>query len=128
MSAQQEKRKEHLAFLVQVRKNPAILNSTHPDIVHYYKEKAGIVDSKNQPQTSSARMSNRGLGISIGIDENSNLDQVVDFAFRLQIMKNNGAINQEFWQIAAESIQVWLLDKNLNWTSFLESMRERVAA
>jgi hypothetical protein len=115
-------------FLIQLRNNPTILDKYHPDVVRHWKEQAGIVDAKIQSQATSVRISNRGLGISIGIDENSNLDQVVDFAFRLQIMRSNGVVNQDFWKLGAESIKEWLSAHDSNWTSFLESMKAQVSA
>ena len=115
-------------FLIQLRNNPTILDKYHPDVVRHWKEQAGIVDAKIQSQATSVRISNRGLGISIGIDENSNLDQVVDFAFRLQIMRSNGVVNQDFWKLGAESIKEWLSAHDSNWTLFLESMKAQVSA
>ena len=78
-------------------------------------------------KTTSFRLSNRGVGVSIGITEDSTINQVIDFAFRLQMMRSAGIISQEFWLIGAKSIQEWLADNNMDWNSLLASMKEQVA-
>ena len=77
---------------------------------------------------SSARSLNKGVGVSIQIDENSNIDQVIDFAFRLQMMLDSGAIAQDGWKLGTESIQRWLTSNQMTWAQFLSTMKEQVAS
>lgn len=77
---------------------------------------------------SSARSLNKGVGVSIQIDENSNINQVIDFAFRLQMMLDSGAIAQDGWKLGTESIQRWLTSNQMTWAQFLSTMKEQVAS
>ena len=77
---------------------------------------------------SSARSLNKGVGVSIQIDENSNIEQVIDFAFRLQMMLDSGAIAQDGWKLGTESIQRWLKSNQMTWAQFLSTMKEQVAS
>jgi hypothetical protein len=113
-------------WIIKIRSNPTVLNSLHPDIAQFWLKQASINET-TIAKTTAMRISHKGLGISIGITEDSNINQVIDFAFRLQMMRSAGTISQDFWRIGAESIQQWLSDNDMDWNSLLSSMKGSVA-
>jgi len=106
--------------------NPAKLDALPRSVAQFWRKEFST--NITVTKVSSAHNLSKGVGISIQIDENSNIDQVVDFAFRLQMMLNSGAISQDVWQTGAQSIQYWLSSKAMTWADFLSSMKAQVAA
>jgi hypothetical protein len=106
--------------------NPAKLDSLPRSVAQMWRKQWGI--DATVKSISSARSLNKGVGVSIQIDENSNIDQVIDFAFRLQMMLNSGAIAQDGWKLGTESIQRWLTSNQMTWAQFLSTMKEQVAS
>lgn len=119
------------AWIRKIQSDPSVLDHMNPEGARFWLEEAGLikktVTKTTITQTTSVRALNKGVGVSIQIDENSTLDQVIDFAFHLQMMRSAETISQEVWQIGADSIQHWLSDNDMNWKSFLASMKSSVA-
>lgn len=117
---------EFEAWKAECIANPAKLDSLPKSVAQMWRKQWGIdATIKN---ISSARSLSKGVGISIQIDDNSNIDQVIDFAFRLQMMLNSGAIAQDGWKSGADSIQHWLSSHQMTWEQFLSTMKEQVAS
>ena len=117
---------EFEAWKAECIANPAKLDSLPKSVALMWRKQWGI--DATVKSISSARSLNKGVGISIQIDENSNIDQVIDFAFRLQMMLNSGAIAQDGWKLGTESIQLWLTSNQMTWAQFLSTMKEQVAS
>lgn len=113
-------------FLNNVRKNPAILDSLPKGAADVWRKAAGL--DKPVKQTSAARISTTDLGFSLQIDERSTLEQAIDFTLQLQMMLNLGVINQEIWTMGVSSIQAWMLENSMDWSTFLPEMEKAVAA
>jgi hypothetical protein len=114
------------AWILKIQADSTVLDSCHPESARFWREQAGITKT-TITQKTSVRALNKGVGVSIQIDENSTLDQVIDFAFHLQMMRSAETISQEVWQIGADSIQHWLSGNDMDWKSFLASMKSSVA-
>jgi hypothetical protein len=117
---------EFEAWKAECIANPAKLDSLPRSVAQMWRKQWGI--NATVKSISSARSLNKGVGVSIQIDENSNIDQVIDFAFRLQVMLNSGAISQDGWKLGTESIQRWLTSNQMTWAQFLSTMKEQVAS
>jgi len=106
--------------------NPSKLDALPKSVAQFWRKQFGI--GAAVINISSARSLSKGVGISIQIDETSNINQVIDFAFRLQMMLGSGAIDQEMWQAGTQSIQCWLKSNEMTWAQFLSTMKEQVAS
>jgi hypothetical protein len=118
-------------WILHIQEDSRLLNYMRPERARYWRKQAGLISTTltetTVTQTTSIRVLNKGVGVSIQIDETSTLDQVIDFAFHLQMMRSAETISQEIWQSGADSIQQWLSNNGMDWNSFLAAMKSSVA-
>jgi hypothetical protein len=106
--------------------NPSKLDALPRSVAQMWRKQWGI--NATVFNISSARNLSKGVGVSIQIDENSSIDQVTDFAFRLQMMLDSKSIAEDAWKLGTDSIQCWLTSHHMTWAQFLSTMKEQVAS
>jgi len=106
--------------------NPAKLDSLPRSVAQMWRKQWGI-NGTTIPKTSSTRILAKGVGFSLELNGQSTIEQVIDFAFQLQMMRSAETINDEIWLMGAQSIKEWLFDHNMTWESFLSTMKEQVS-
>ena len=104
--------------------NAAKLDAAPKSVAQFWRKEWGI--DATVTNSSSARSLSKGVGVSIQINENSNIDQIIDFAFRLQMMRSAETINDEIWMMGAQSIKQWLASNEMTWTQLLATMKAQV--
>jgi len=106
--------------------NPAKLDSLPRSVAQMWRKQWGI-NRTTIAKTSSTRILAKGVGFSLELNGQSTIEQVIDFAFQLQMMRSAETINDEIWLMGAQSIKEWLFDHNMTWESFLSTMKEQVS-
>lgn len=106
--------------------NPAKLDALPKSVAQMWRKQWNI-NSATVSQTFSTRILAKGVGFSLELNEQSTINQVVDFAFQLQMMRSAETINDKIWMMGAQSIKDWLLSHEMTWESFLANMREQVS-
>ena len=106
--------------------NPTKLDSLPRSVAQMWRKQWGI-NGTTVSKTSSTRILAKGVGFSLELNEQSAIEQVIDFAFQLQMMRSAETINDEIWMMGAQSIKDWLSDHNMTWEAFLANMKEQVS-
>ena len=106
--------------------NPAKLDSLPRSVAQMWRKQWGI-NGTTVSKTSSTRILAKGVGFSLELNGQSTIEQVIDFAFQLQMMRSAETINDEIWLMGAQSIKEWLFDHNMTWESFLSTMKAQVS-
>jgi hypothetical protein len=107
--------------------NPIKLDSLPKSVAQFWRKQWGI-NGTIVAQTTSTRILAKGVGFTIEISERSTIEQVIDFAFQLQMMRNAETIDNEIWLLGAQSIKEWIKSNEMTWDQFLSSMKEKVSA
>ena len=106
--------------------NPAKLDSLPRSVAQMWRKQWGI-NGTTIAKTSSTRILAKGVGFSLELNGQSTIEQVIDFAFQLQMMRSAETINDEIWLMGAQSIKEWLSDHNMTWELFLSTMKAQVS-
>jgi hypothetical protein len=117
---------EFEAWKAECIANPAKLDSLPRSVAQMWRKQWGI-NGTTVSKTLSTRILAKGVGFSLELNEQSTIEQVIDFAFQLQMMRSAETINDEIWMMGAQSIKEWLLDHDMTWEAFLANMKEQVS-
>jgi len=117
---------EFEAWKAECIANPTKLDSLPKSVADMWRKQWGI-NGTTVSKISSTRILAKGVGFSLELNEQSTIEQVIDFAFQLQMMRSAETINDEIWMMGAQSIKDWLSDHNMTWEAFLANMKEQVS-
>ena len=106
--------------------NPTKLDSLPRSVAQMWRKQWGI-NGTTVSKTSSTRILAKGVGFSLELNEQSTIEQIIDFAFQLQMMRSAETINDEIWMMGAQSIKEWLLNHDMTWEAFLSTMKAQVS-